>query len=379
MNKLRYNIEQKLLNIWYNTSSSRCPINKSINLILSLLSKIYLLVIKIRKILYKLNCIKSYKAAIPVIIVGNITVGGTGKTPVVIALVEHLKSQGFKPGIITRGYRSKTKLPFLLTKYVNYDVSTEITGDEAKLLYNRTLCPVAISPNRTESVKLLMANNLCNVVVSDDGLQHYKLNRDIEICLLDDSRMFGNNKLLPAGPLRETNKRIDDIDFVLIKNRSFEIQNEGFVCLNNNVIVALENILPTHSNNKKTIVHVYAGLGNNQNFFDYLSNVMKPLNIDEEFIKHSFEDHCNYSVDNFNILDANSKGEVRNIIITTEKDAVKIREVLNNSKYLEYIYYLKINADLNKDFLFNFDFKVSQLMKQYDIKSIKKLQEVELC
>src|SRR5206468_4202148 len=141
-----------------------------------------------------------------------ITVGGTGKTPFVIWLANFLKEQGFKPGIVSRGVGGKQqKLPRMLT-------STSLTrevGDEALLLALRSQCPVVVGVDRVAAVKQVLSQTASNIIISDDGLQHYPLDRSIEIAIVDGTRRFGNSQLLPAGPLREPLSRLKNVDFIL--------------------------------------------------------------------------------------------------------------------------------------------------------------------
>ncbi|MFZ8957312.1 MAG: tetraacyldisaccharide 4'-kinase, partial [Pseudohongiellaceae bacterium] len=136
----------------------------------------------------------------PVIVVGNLTAGGTGKTPLIIALAHHLKKEGFRPAIISRGYKSQSQRYPLL---VDDSVSVSDSGDEPALIYRHTGCPVVIDPDRAAALRFVRQNTDATVVLSDDGLQHFGLARSYEICVVDPVREFGNGLCLPAGPLRE--------------------------------------------------------------------------------------------------------------------------------------------------------------------------------
>src|SRR5262249_20648872 len=151
--------------------------------------------------LYDYGILKSYGFSIPVIIVGNITVGGTGKTPFVIWLTQFLQSHGFKPGIVSRGVGSAR--PLLKPHFVMLNDPVKKVGDEAILLKKNLNCPLVVGVDRVSAVNLLLNQHDCDVIISDDGLQHYRLKRDIEIAIVDGERQLGNECLLPAGPLRE--------------------------------------------------------------------------------------------------------------------------------------------------------------------------------
>ena len=153
----------------------------------------------------------SYRAPIPVIVVGNITVGGNGKTPVVIWLIEQLQAQGYKPGVVSRGYGAKAPHYPLV---VEEQTSTKHCGDEPKLIYQRTGSPVAVSPNRSDAVKALLPLGV-DIIITDDGLQHYALERDIELVVVDGHRRFGNEHLMPLGVLRESTARLSEVDFIV--------------------------------------------------------------------------------------------------------------------------------------------------------------------
>ena len=167
-------------------------------------SLLFWLISQIRLALFSLNILSSYKSPKPVIIVGNLSVGGNGKTPVVVWLVEELQKQGLRIGVISRGYGSQSKTyPLLVTP----ETDPVQGGDEPVLIAKRTGVPVVISPNRQQAIELLLKTQDCDLIISDDGLQHYKLQRDIEIVVMDAERALGNGFVLPAGPLRELPSR----------------------------------------------------------------------------------------------------------------------------------------------------------------------------
>ena len=175
------------------------------------LSGLYWLVIVIRKYLYDRGILSSDRAAVPVVVVGNITAGGTGKTPTVLWLAAELQKRGFAPGIVSRGYGGSHSGSSMR---VAADSKASIVGDEPVLLARRSGCPVVIDPDRARAATMLIADGV-DVVISDDGLQHYRLQRDYEICVVDGRRGLGNRRLLPAGPLREPAERLDDVEQAL--------------------------------------------------------------------------------------------------------------------------------------------------------------------
>lgn len=255
---------------------------------------------------------RSKKIAVPVIVVGNITVGGTGKTPIVVALCAALKRAGHRPGIISRGYGSEPPYwPFEITPFTH----PAEAGDEPLLLALSTDCPVVIAPDRVAAANFLLDLHACDVIVSDDGLQHYRLQRDFEIAVIDGRRGLGNGHCLPVGPLREDAGRLDSVDAVLVNtplDDTTELQaNYHAFYLQPRVFVALDDgreIAP--ANWSKPRVHAVAGIGNPGRFFDTL----RGLGLD--VIEHAFPDHHVFVGDDLAFADALP-------VIMTEKDAVK--------------------------------------------------------
>jgi tetraacyldisaccharide 4'-kinase len=290
-------------------------------------SLLYILIIKFRKLLYKIGINKISTCSVPIIVVGNITVGGTGKTPFVIYLVNKLKEHGYAPGVVSRGYRSAApQYPWV----VQSDDTADICGDEPLLIYHRTACPVVIAPNRVAAVDKLLATHKCNIIVSDDGLQHYALGRDIEVLLADGVNMFGNQFCLPAGPLREPISRLNYVDFIVVNNGVNDITDKQYqmqICVGKvyNLVAQIEVDL---NDFKHTKVHAVAGIANPDKFFAML----QAHEID--VIEHPFPDHHKYIVrdlqfdDNFPVL-------------MTEKDAVKCLQFSKNNHWC-----VAINAQL---------------------------------
>jgi tetraacyldisaccharide 4'-kinase len=277
---------------------------------------------------------------VPVIVVGNITVGGTGKTPLTMALLEILKGSGLLPGVISRGYGGSPP-------YLPYAVSTldkpELCGDEPLLICRQSGCPVVIDPNRRRALSYLIEKFQCNIVISDDGLQHHRLPRDIEIVVIDSQRRLGNGRCLPAGPLREPPGRLTSVDFVISNGQ--RIPEATYVM----------TLKPTHfvevgGLRKRQLdsfagqsVHAVAGIGNPQRFFD----VLKELNISANV--HAFPDHYNYRAEDVNFSQPLP-------LLMTAKDAVKCTEM-----DLSDAWYLQVDACLEEAFVHAFRHKISTL------------------
>lgn len=177
------------------------------------LSWLYGLVSGLIRLGYRLGLKKAWRAPVPVAVVGNLTAGGNGKTPVVIWLVEQLQQRGIRVGVVSRGYGGKAaSYPLLLSN----DTSTAEAGDEPVLIFQRTGAPVAVSPARREAVQALLHAHDLQLIITDDGLQHYKLARDKEIVVIDGERRFGNGWWLPAGPMRERASRLRSVDAIIV-------------------------------------------------------------------------------------------------------------------------------------------------------------------
>ncbi|UWX94744.1 tetraacyldisaccharide 4'-kinase [Enterobacter mori] len=177
------------------------------------LSWLYGLVSGAIRLMYRLGLKRAWRAPVPVVVVGNLTAGGNGKTPVVIWLVEQLQKRGIRPGVVSRGYGGKaTHYPLLLTA----DTTTAEAGDEPVLISQRTGVPVAVSPVRSDAVQALLAGHAVDIIITDDGLQHYALARDKEIVVIDGVRRFGNGWWLPAGPMRERASRLQSVDAIIV-------------------------------------------------------------------------------------------------------------------------------------------------------------------
>lgn len=265
-------------------------------------SQIFSALVRLRHFLYKKNILNVYRASVPVIIIGNITVGGTGKTPLVIYLARLLQQQGFMPGIITRGYKGKIRTAAL----VHRNADPYLFGDEAVLLANSCSCPVMIAKNRSVGVQALVQHHKVNIIISDDGLQHYALGRDIEVAVVDGVRGFGNGHSLPMGPLREMPSRLNSVDLTVVNGTDMQV-----VCESATMLQDPSTSVTLDAFSGKT-VHAVAGIGNPQQYFAQLRRLGVIL------IEHAFPDHYTYSVQDVTFADALP-------ILMTEKDAVKCR------------------------------------------------------
>ena len=297
----------------------------------------YLTTRRRRKYIKNIN--ESYKADVPIIVVGNLTIGGTGKTPLVKHIAIELIERGYKPGIVSRGYGGK----FKETLQVKEDSSVKETGDEAQILAKLNL-PFYLDKNRVRAVKTLIKNHDCDVIISDDGLQHYSMARDIEIAVIDGKRRFGNNLTFPAGPLRESIKRLKSVDFIVNNSGPTEedeflmsVSPSKFVHLKSGKSYSVDN-WPMHKQ-----IHAVAGLGNPGRFFDLLEK------LGFEIIRHPFPDHHNFISSDMFYLDHLP-------IVMTEKDASKCKDLDINK-----IWYLTIDADVSNKFIDKLDNKLKSL------------------
>ena len=281
------------------------PLHSFLSYTLNPLAFLYRGIIAIRRWLYQVGIKKINQFPALIIVVGNITVGGSGKTPFVIWLVNQLKNCGFSPGVVSRGYGGRRgKLPVVVTA----DSDPRVVGDEALLLVIKTSCPMVVSSNRSAAVTQLLQDYHCDIVISDDGLQHYAMGRDIEIIVLDPDRQLGNEYCLPAGPLREPKSRLRTVNFIIEKQLwPLEIYQ-----LNNPEKKISLNEL------KGKIVHAVAGLGNPKSFFRQLEL------LGAHVIAHPFPDHYVYQAKDFNFDD-------EKLVIMSEKDAIKC-ELINNER-----------------------------------------------
>ena len=300
-----------------------------VSLLLLPLSAVFLLISFIRKTLYQFNFLKSFKLKIPVIVVGNITSGGTGKTPLIIYLANELKKNGYRPGIISRGYGSKSEG----VMEVSQKSDLADVGDEPMLIRKHTHLPVFVSKDRVLAAKALVKKYAkTDVILSDDGIQHYRLRRDLEVLVIDGTRKFGNGYLLPAGPLREFRSKLKTVDAIVCNHKKV-IDGSYLMKYTGHLLINLKTNKKIHLNNLSLKnIHAIAGIGNPDRFFDYL----KTYNI--LFSSSVFQDHYKFSKKDFR--DMNDKN-----IIMTEKDAVKCQQFSRNN-----FWYLPVIAEVDSKF-----------------------------
>lgn len=264
----------------------------------------------LRRLAFRCGLKASHRLPVPVIVVGNISVGGTGKTPVTLRLCEMLQANGWRPGIISRGYGVKLTAPRL----VKSDDAPSDSGDEPVLLAQRSGCPVVIFPDRVQGGQFLLANTDCDIIICDDGLQHYGLKRDLEIVLIDASRGLGNGLLLPAGPLREGCWRLTKADVVL-SNGELKESSLTKYCHGSFVLQA-STPQPLLTNSPQLApdiaVQLVSGIGNPQRFLHTVQQLGYRI-----AATHWFADHHPFALADLN--------NVPTPLLMTEKDAVKCR------------------------------------------------------
>jgi len=310
-----------LIDAWY---------NKSFWLyILAPLTFLFSSLVKARRNSYINNPKKVWNSSKPIIVVGNISMGGTGKTPLVKFIASELAKRGFKPGLVSRGYGGK----YSGTLEVTSETSYKQTGDEAQILAKLNI-PFFIDKNRSRAARKLQEKHDVDVVISDDGLQHYAMGRDIEIAVIDGARRLGNGLAFPAGPLREPKSRLSEVDFIVNNGGPTEgdeilmtLSPAKFIHLNSGKEYSVDK-WPMHNQ-----VHAIAGVGNPNRFFDLL------LRLGFEFDKNPFPDHHKYNKRDLYYLDHLP-------ILMTEKDAAKCKH-FKNSK----IWYLSIESKIESQFI----------------------------
>ncbi len=296
---LRHALENFLNEIWYGkhpASSALMPF-----------SLLYRAAVRLRRSAYRNGLMTTYRARVPVIVVGNLTTGGTGKTPLVIWLAGYLKSLGYHPGVIARGYRGRASQ---WPQQVRADSDPQAVGDEAIVIARRTRCPVAVGPQRRACAEALLEHASCDILISDDGLQHYALERDIEIAVIDGVRRYGNGRCLPAGPLREPLQRNREVDMVVTNG----LAGRGEFAMKYVATHAVSLSRPERAAEFASFigeaVHGVAGIGNPERFFATLRS--KGLKV----IPHPFPDHHPYQPVDLEFGDGLP-------VLMTEKDAVK--------------------------------------------------------
>lgn len=287
----------------------------------------------------------SYKVPIPVVVVGNITVGGTGKTPMILWLIDHCQSKGLKVAVVSRGYGAKPP-HFPWRVLPNQDASQ--SGDEPLLIVKRTDVPLVIDPNRSQAVQKLLAEDNPDLILSDDGLQHYALGRDLELVMIDNERKLGNGYCLPMGPLREPAERLKTVDAVIYNGAEQDSEGGFAMQLKPSQLVNIVTgevkpltFLPTDQS-----VHAVAGIGNPQRFFNSLQQ------LGWQVIPHAFADHAHYHKALLTFADNKP-------VIMTEKDAVKCQAFAEPNWW-----YLKVTSEPSVTFVKWFEQKIAELLPE---------------
>ena len=311
-------LSRKIESNWY---TSKKP-----NVVLRLLAFSFRLLSGIRKSLYSLGILKQIKIEVPVIVIGNINVGGTGKTPVTLWLAGILQKQGVLVGIISRGYGGSLsrREPILVSK----NSKAEEVGDESLYLARELDAIVCVCIDKVKAAETLVSNG-AEVIISDDGLQHYTLARDFEILVIDASRGFGNSYFLPAGPLREQPETIQSFDYVLIngddenldQNWLKDTRYTKFRLLNETVESLSEQSRESISFFSGSEVFVLAGIGNQERFYTSLKDyglIIQPVVVD---------DHGKV-----NLFEIREKSDLP--ILMTPKDAVKYDDEFPKNSWL---------------------------------------------
>jgi len=311
----------RLGELWYGRSPLALPLLP--------LSWLYRLGVGIRRGAYRTGLRHVHCLPVPVVVVGNLTVGGTGKTPLVIWLAEYLSEVGWRPGIVTRGYGGRaSRWP----QQVRPDADPIVVGDEAVVIARRSRCPVAAGPERVEAAAALIELHGCNVIISDDGLQHYALARDCEICVLDGVRRFGNGWLLPAGPLREPLSRLAQVDLLVTRGIAargefpMRYRAQALVQIGGDARRFAVEEFPARE------VHAVAAIGHPEAFFSQLRGLGFRLH------EHAYPDHHVFTAAQIHFDDPLP-------VIMTEKDAVKCGRLAGPQHW-----YLPITAELPEVF-----------------------------
>lgn len=296
-------LAERLVNAWYQGHPAL--------LLLRPLEWLYRKVVQRKRQRFLAGQSPSYRAPVPVIVVGNITVGGTGKTPLILYLIDHCRARGLRVGVVSRGYGAQPpSVPWRVTA----EQSADEAGDEPLLLVRRSGVALMIDPDRARAVQALLSTEPLDLILCDDGLQHYRLARDLELVLIDAVRGLGNGRCLPAGPLREPQARLQSVDAVLFNGASadsaegfgFTLQPTALVNVASGERQSLDVFAPGQA------VHAVAGIGNPQRFF----RTLEALNWRP--IAHAFADHATYSA-------ASLEFSPSLPLLMTEKDAVKCR------------------------------------------------------
>jgi len=312
--------------LWYSGSRWYLPLVP--------LSALFVLAAAARRIGYQRGWLTRHRLPVPVIVVGNISVGGTGKTPVTIWLARQLKERGFRPGIVSRGYGGMAgEMPV----QANANSDPAVVGDEPILIAARSRCPVTVHPDRVAAARALLAMGV-DVVIADDGLQHYRLERQFEIAVVDGARAFGNGHRLPAGPLREPPSRLATVDRVLVQQAGREPlaapawppRSTGFHLVPHELLSVDGSESLEFSRVRGRRVHAVAAIGNPERFFRMLETHGL------EVQRHPFADHAMLRARDITYDDGLD-------IVMTEKDAVKCRAIASGRHW-----YVPVDVDMHE-------------------------------
>jgi len=290
-----------------------------------------------RRFCFQRGWFKTYQSPLPVVVVGNVSVGGNGKTPFVISLCELLIKHGYKPGVISRGYGGKADAYPLI---VNEHTSGKEAGDEPVLIYQRLQIPVVVDPVRANAADYLAQHCDVDVIITDDGLQHYALQRDIEIVVVDGKRRYGNQHIIPMGPLRESVSRLSDVDFII--NNGAVHEGESTMML---VASDCKRVDGAPGSLSKQQVNACAAIGYPPRFFNTL--VEQGFTLNKQV---PFADHHAYTVNDFEQFDSDKP------LLMTEKDAVKCTAFAQPNWW-----YLPIDGQLPDTFIQPFLKKLTQI------------------
>lgn len=294
-------LTDRLLDAWYNGHPALA--------LLRPLESLYRRVVNRKRARFLAGQSERYKAPVPVIVVGNITIGGTGKTPLILWMIDHCRARGLRVGVVSRGYGAR---PPSLPWRVHPQQPAEHAGDEPLLIVNRTGVPLMIDPDRSQAVRALLAQEPLDLILSDDGLQHYRLARDLELVLIDAVRGLGNRRCLPAGPLREPVERLQSVDALLYNGAAtdqadgygFRLKPSALVNLVTGERQPVDHFPPGQA------LHAVAGIGNPQRFFHTLEGLhWRP-------VPHAFADHAVFTAQALSFSPSLP-------VVMTEKDAVK--------------------------------------------------------
>jgi tetraacyldisaccharide 4'-kinase len=317
-----------------------------------LLAPLYAGVVAVRRALYRRRWLKRHALPVPVIVVGNVTAGGTGKTPLTIALVQRLREAGWKPGVASRGYgREQANMP----RWVEATTDTALGGDEPVLIAWKTGVPVRVDADRVAAGRALVEAG-CDIIVCDDGLQHYRLARDIEIEVVDAQRRYGNGRLIPAGPLREPASRAQECDFRVVNLGQASAEPSALAACGFGewpMQLHIDTAQPLSGGRARALahfrgqrVHAVAGIAHPQRFFDMLR--AHGIGV----VPHAFADHHAYQAS-----DLRFGSELP--VLMTEKDAVKCKVFAN-----EWHFAVPLAADLPAAFWVNLLDRVNKLGKR---------------